>query len=506
MRTGDRSISSGHRPSERGQAIVLLVLVFVGLLGITGLAIDGGRLYTERRSVQNAADNAALAAAYALCNSGNAVSAGVASAGQNGFTASPPNVTVSVQAPPTSGTYSGNSEYVMVTITSRLTLGLGRIVYSGTPEVNARAVARCVPGGGAVGWGNGLIALNPDNDNVVYGPSSGCLRVVNGGVFVESSASGAVYLDGGDGGTCPGGARIVADWVQLVGGVNLPSWVIPYGNPALWIKPWPPTTGEAPRSDPMKDVPTPPIPTQPGAPSAPVIHGTCSGVLDGSGNLNIGTGRAWCSTGVTVYPGAYRSINISTDVPVTMQPGLYYVTHGDFTLSGPSTNTPSGTGVSIYVAAGNVNISSSTQANLSSGSSSVLFHVENGNFTIGGSNSSRTLAGMIFVNRGSITIDGSASLTTTAPTSGPYAGLAFFMGRSNTNDLTVTGAGVLSMTGTIYAPKGRIASTGSGSNKTVNGQMIADKFWVTGGGRLTINYDDSFVFGGGGSSLIELSE
>lgn len=489
--------SSSH---ERGQVIVLLVLVFVALLGITGVAIDGGRLYSQRRSVQNAADNAALAGAFALCKSTNVVSAAVASAAQNGFTAAPPDVTVVVQNPP-------GSEYVTVTITSRLPLTLGRLVYSGTPEVKARAVARCKPGGGAVGWGNGLIALDPNNDNVVYGPSSGCLRVVDGGVFVESSNSSALFLDGGDGSSCPGGARIVAEWVQLVGGVSLPSWVIPYGNPSLWIKPWPPETGRTPRGDPMEDVATPPIPAQPGAPATPTIHGTCGGVLDANGNLSIGTGRAWCSTGVTIYPGRYRSIDISTDVPVTMQPGLYYVTNGNFTISGPSTNMPTGTGVSIYVASGNVTITSSAQANLTAGSSGVLFHVENGSFNVGGdSAASRTLNGMIYVNKGAITIDGGAALTTKAPTSGPYSGLAFFMGRANTNDLTVTGAGVLSMTGTIYAPKARIASTGSGSNKTVNGQMIAGRFLVTGGGRITINYDDDVVFGGGGSSSVELSE
>ncbi|MEW6569318.1 MAG: pilus assembly protein TadG-related protein [Chloroflexota bacterium] len=57
-----------NRPTERGQAIVLLALGFVILLASTGLAIDGGMVYTERRRAQNAADAAAMAGALAILN------------------------------------------------------------------------------------------------------------------------------------------------------------------------------------------------------------------------------------------------------------------------------------------------------------------------------------------------------------------------------------------------------------------------------------------------------
>jgi Flp pilus assembly protein TadG len=53
-------------PSERGQAIVLMVLLFIALLGIVALAVDGGCLYLERRSAQNAADNAAAGGAATI--------------------------------------------------------------------------------------------------------------------------------------------------------------------------------------------------------------------------------------------------------------------------------------------------------------------------------------------------------------------------------------------------------------------------------------------------------
>lgn len=48
---------------QRGQALVLLAIGIVGLIGLTALAIDGGRAFADRRHAQNAADNAAYAAA-----------------------------------------------------------------------------------------------------------------------------------------------------------------------------------------------------------------------------------------------------------------------------------------------------------------------------------------------------------------------------------------------------------------------------------------------------------
>ncbi|MEK7325471.1 MAG: Tad domain-containing protein, partial [Chloroflexota bacterium] len=50
-----------HHRSESGQAVVLLAVMMVVLLGMAGLAIDGGNLYAHKRHAQNAVDNATLA-------------------------------------------------------------------------------------------------------------------------------------------------------------------------------------------------------------------------------------------------------------------------------------------------------------------------------------------------------------------------------------------------------------------------------------------------------------
>src|ERR1043166_1332762 len=52
---------------ERGQAIVLIALLIIALVGMLGLAVDGGGLYFLRRDAQNAVDAAVVAGTYRLC-------------------------------------------------------------------------------------------------------------------------------------------------------------------------------------------------------------------------------------------------------------------------------------------------------------------------------------------------------------------------------------------------------------------------------------------------------
>src|SRR4030042_1813660 len=54
-------MNPNYHNSEKGQAIVYLVLGFVVFLGFVALAIDGGMALADRRHAQNAADAASLA-------------------------------------------------------------------------------------------------------------------------------------------------------------------------------------------------------------------------------------------------------------------------------------------------------------------------------------------------------------------------------------------------------------------------------------------------------------
>src|ERR1700730_8468799 len=57
-----------RRARQRGQAIPLIGLMLVILIGMAGLVVDGGQLTMQYRASQNAADAAALTAAIHLTN------------------------------------------------------------------------------------------------------------------------------------------------------------------------------------------------------------------------------------------------------------------------------------------------------------------------------------------------------------------------------------------------------------------------------------------------------
>jgi len=63
----------------------MTVLVMLVLFGFAAIAVDGGLLQNRRRDAQNAADSAAMAAAWASCHNQDSVAAGLASASDNGF-------------------------------------------------------------------------------------------------------------------------------------------------------------------------------------------------------------------------------------------------------------------------------------------------------------------------------------------------------------------------------------------------------------------------------------
>ena len=135
-----------RRNQESGQAVVLLALAMVFLVAFAALAIDGGRLYAETRHAQNAADNAALAAAWAKCLGEDFTSAALLLASENGYDNDGTANIVTVANPPTTGPYSGNSEYVEVTIVSNFHAVLMQFIRPGGLQITARATGSCLEG------------------------------------------------------------------------------------------------------------------------------------------------------------------------------------------------------------------------------------------------------------------------------------------------------------------------------------------------------------------------
>ena len=71
--------------SESGQILVIIAFALVGLVGITGLAIDGSAAYADRRQAQNAADSASLAAALSYVRGSDWNAVALQRAASNGY-------------------------------------------------------------------------------------------------------------------------------------------------------------------------------------------------------------------------------------------------------------------------------------------------------------------------------------------------------------------------------------------------------------------------------------
>src|SRR5688572_3165541 len=154
-----------HKKSEKGQALVLIAFAAVGLFAFTALSVDGGRVFSDRRHAQNAADTAALAAALARVRAqtdpdGAAVASGKARALSNGYPNEPASkVEVkicddpSLVLPPVGKDCQGlpvnadRSDYIQVKITSYVRTTFARIIGWKQVENIVTAVAKAQLGG-----------------------------------------------------------------------------------------------------------------------------------------------------------------------------------------------------------------------------------------------------------------------------------------------------------------------------------------------------------------------
>ena len=88
MRRINPTMNLHRAPRERGQILVLFALSLVAIIGMVGLVLDSGGAFAQKRSEQNAADVAALAAANDLIvnlGSANWQATAHAIASQNGY-------------------------------------------------------------------------------------------------------------------------------------------------------------------------------------------------------------------------------------------------------------------------------------------------------------------------------------------------------------------------------------------------------------------------------------
>lgn len=139
------------RAAEPGQAIIIIALLLVVLLGLVALAIDGGDLYLLHRKAANAADAASIAAAYARCTGGDYDLAAEQAAARNGFDASAIDLVITNAA--------DGTMYTEAIVTAEKPKYFAQVIYDGPLTVHARSEAFCrQEGGGAPGNNYALYA------------------------------------------------------------------------------------------------------------------------------------------------------------------------------------------------------------------------------------------------------------------------------------------------------------------------------------------------------------
>ncbi len=184
------------KTQEKGQAIVLIVLAIVGLVAITALAVDGGNVFADRRKAQSAADNAALAAARQKVVQTSYNYSQIETAANNIITANnlPYMVDSEVNYPPANGCdgnsspLTGDSNFIQVLIRSDVDTYFGPVIGVNTLSHCVEAVAKARSSQlGSPFAGSAIVALECTDDKAFRAMGSSILKIVGGGVTVNSS-------------------------------------------------------------------------------------------------------------------------------------------------------------------------------------------------------------------------------------------------------------------------------------------------------------------------------
>ena len=128
-----------------GVVAVMVVLLVPVLIGMMGLTVDVSLWYMSKRSLQNAADAAAVSGSMEIVN-GNPTAAPTAAktdAIRNGFDESDGSL-ITINIPPTSGPNAGNAESIEVIITRPLPLLFSTLILDQPFFAKVRAVANAV--------------------------------------------------------------------------------------------------------------------------------------------------------------------------------------------------------------------------------------------------------------------------------------------------------------------------------------------------------------------------
>jgi hypothetical protein len=455
-----------HKLNEKGQALVLIALAAIGLFGFTALAIDGSRVYSDRRHAQNAADTSALSAALARIRASYntnpavvnqaTVDAGLQRAASNGYE-NDADSSVEVHIcnetglnPPCVGMPGGAdpSQYIQVKIVSTIPTTFARVIGRTHVTSLVTAIAHASPGLPLpLANGAALAALKPDGDNTLGGNGVVHLDVNNSGVFNNSNGNCATKINGAS------GSYTVDTSFQLVSGTYCSGAGGNQLNPVQ-------TAGQ---------IPYPPPITAP----TPVINcsGSGSATFDAPSNTytfspgNYPNGITLNSTGnIHFSPGNYcfgNNVSLGGTADIIANSVRFLITGGEFTTNGSSTLACNDMLVHIK------------------GGSGMRF---NGNSTIFCNSVT------FFATTGTVSWSGNSGIRMYAPEGGDYENLLIYMPYGNSSDLSINGNSSNELKGSIIGVSAPITISGNSGTTGLHSQIIGYTVDLAGSSNTVINY------------------
>lgn len=287
---------------DRSGAIAIVLAGLLPLLvGMAGLGIEAGLWFADHRRLQNAADAAAIGAAFEIKagRASQAAAAAAVDAGRNGFSAAG-GATLTVNAPPATGPHAGRSGVVEVVLTRPEPVAFASLFRSAL-TLSARAVAS------AGGSDSCILSLDTAAAGAFSMTGSGALTLSGCGLAVDSASASAVQMTGS--------GSITADFLQTPGDVRLT------GSARLNVGRL--DTGAAAVADPFADLAIP-------------AAGACTHT-----NFSVMSSQ-------TLSPGVYcNGLSVVGSGTYTLAPGTYFISGGSFSITGSA--TLSGTGVTIVL-------------------------------------------------------------------------------------------------------------------------------------------------------------
>ena len=306
---------------ERGAFAAIAAIGMPVAISAAVLGTEVG-LYTYRhQAMQGAADAAAITAIVSGASGATLVTQARAVAAAQGFVHGAANVTVTINSPPTSGSYMTKTGAVEAIVSQPQQPILAKIFSSASVSVRARAVAILNPGGAC------LLALNGTASGAISLQGVSTVTLTGCDAFSNSSSTSAI--------SAGGSSKLSVNKALAVGSIPVDANITTTAGP--------PKGGQNLAPDPYASK---------------------------SFESFNGCKQSYTGGNVTLQPGVYcNGISLTAGAKVSMAPGVYYLDSSDLKVAGNATLT--GAGVTIVFTSskgknyGSASIASNAIINLS---------------------------------------------------------------------------------------------------------------------------------------------